>query len=103
MSLSGGQKQRTAIASGIASDKEIIILDEPTSGLDFRHMKQVSMEIIKLKEMGKTIFVVTHDPELIAGCCEYIVHIAEGRVKASYPLNTDIGDKQLKTIMDECQ
>ncbi|MCR5816170.1 MAG: ABC transporter ATP-binding protein, partial [Ruminococcus sp.] len=39
MALSGGQKQRTAIASGIASSKPIIIFDEPTSGLDLAHMK----------------------------------------------------------------
>lgn len=41
MALSGGQKQRTAIASGIASGKPIIIFDEPTSGLDLAHMKQL--------------------------------------------------------------
>ena len=41
MSLSGGQKQRVAIASAIASDKQVIVFDEPTSGLDYRHMKKV--------------------------------------------------------------
>ena len=40
MSLSGGQKQRVAIASAIASDKQVIVFDEPTSGLDYRHMKK---------------------------------------------------------------
>lgn len=53
MALSGGQKQRTAIASGIASSKPIIIFDEPTSGLDLLHMKQVANEMIKLRNMGK--------------------------------------------------
>ena len=42
MSLSGGQKQRVAIASAIASDKQVIVFDEPTSGLDYRHMKKVA-------------------------------------------------------------
>ena len=42
MSLSGGQKQRVAIASAIASGKQIIVFDEPTSGLDYRHMKEVA-------------------------------------------------------------
>lgn len=61
MSLSGGQKQRVAIASAIASDRTILILDEPTSGLDFKNMKEVSNEMIRLKENGKTIFIITHD------------------------------------------
>ena len=65
MSLSGGQKQRVAIASAIASDRTILILDEPTSGLDFKNMKEVSNEMRRLKEDGKTIFIITHDPEFM--------------------------------------
>jgi energy-coupling factor transport system ATP-binding protein len=93
MALSGGQKQRTAIASGVASSKPIIIFDEPTSGLDLAHMKQVAGEILKLRDMGKTIFIVTHDLEFILSCCDHIVRLEEGRVVENYELNkdTDIG------------
>ena len=80
MSLSGGQKQRVAIASAIASDKQVIIFDEPTSGLDYKHMKQVAENLRKLSSLGKTIFIVTHDPELIAECCNYFVFIENGKV-----------------------
>lgn len=83
MALLGGQKQRVAIASAIASDKDIIIFDEPTSGLDYRHMKEVAENIRMLSRIGKTIFVVTHDPELIAECCNHFVFIEDGRVKWS--------------------
>ena len=89
MALSGGQKQRTAIASGIASSKPIIIFDEPTSGLDLAHMKQVAGEILKLRDMGKTIFIVTHDPEFILSCCDHIVRLEEGRVSENYALDKD--------------
>lgn len=89
MALSGGQKQRTAIASGIASSKPIIIFDEPTSGLDLAHMKQVAGEIIKLRDMGKTVFIVTHDPELILSCCDHIVRLENGKVSENYELNKD--------------
>ena len=81
MSLSGGQKQRVAIASAIASNREILVLDEPTSGLDFKNMKEVSNEMIRLKESGKTIFIITHDPELVACCCDYYMFLENGKVK----------------------
>ena len=81
MSLSGGQKQRVAIASAIASDRTILILDEPTSGLDFKNMKEVSNEMIRLKEDGKTIFIITHDPELVECCCDYFMFMENGKVK----------------------
>lgn len=87
MSLSGGQKQRVAIASAIASNRDILILDEPTSGLDFKNMKEVSSELIKLSQMGKTIFVVTHDPELLESCCDYFLFLESGNVKWYGSLN----------------
>ena len=80
MALSGGQKQRTAIASGVASSKPVIIFDEPTSCLDLAHMKQVSNQLKKLKEIGKTIIVVTHDNEFILSCCDHIVRLENGCV-----------------------
>lgn len=69
MSLSGGQKQRLAVASAIASGREILFFDEPTSGLDLYHMKEVADILKFLKEEGKSVFVITHDSELIEECC----------------------------------
>lgn len=89
MALSGGQKQRTAIASGIASSKPILILDEPTSGLDLLHMKQVASEIKKLRDIGKTVLIITHDYEFITRCCDYIVELEDGHVKDNYLLNDE--------------
>jgi len=89
MALSGGQKQRTAIASGIASSKPILIFDEPTSGLDLAHMKQVAGEILKLRDMGKTVFIVTHDLEFILSCCDHIVRLEKGQAVENYELNKD--------------
>ena len=91
MALSGGQKQRTAIASGIASSRPILIFDEPTSGLDLAHMKQVADEIWKLRDMGKTVFIVTHDLEFILSCCDHIVRLEKGQVVENYELNRDTG------------
>lgn len=97
MSLSGGQKQRVAIASAIASNKEIIIFDEPTSGLDLRHMKDVSENIKQLQKMGKTIFIISHDLEFIFRSCTHVLHLEKGEVLDVYPLD-DNGEKKLETF-----
>ncbi|MCR4954437.1 MAG: energy-coupling factor ABC transporter ATP-binding protein [Treponema sp.] len=69
-SLSGGQKQRVAVASAIASGRDIMLFDEPTSGLDYTHMLQIGKILRDLKAIGKTVIVVTHDRELIKECCD---------------------------------
>ena len=81
MALSGGQKQRVAIASALAAEAKIILLDEPTSGLDYRHMREVSDLIRHLAESGKAVLVSTHDPELVALCCDRIIQINDGSAR----------------------
>lgn len=86
-SLSGGQKQRLAIASSIAVGRAVVFLDEPTSGLDYRHMLQVAQLLRLLRAEGKTVYVITHDPELICECCTDIIHMESGDVAGCYPLD----------------
>ncbi|MCR4632243.1 MAG: ATP-binding cassette domain-containing protein, partial [Treponema sp.] len=74
-SLSGGQKQRVAVASAIASGRDILLFDEPTSGLDYTHMLQIGQILRNLKEQGKTVIVVTHDRELIKECCDIEIRL----------------------------
>lgn len=92
MSLSGGQKQRVAVASAILADKQILIFDEPTSGLDYKHMEQTA-ELIASLQGKKTVFIVTHDPELIVRCCTHILHLENGMVVENYALNEKTVDK----------
>lgn len=87
MSLSGGEKQRVAIATALASDREYILLDEPTSGLDYRHMEEAAWCLQQLKRLGKTVFVITHDIELIYCCCSYILHIEDGEAINQYAID----------------
>lgn len=86
ISLSGGQKQRVAIASGVSSNRNLIVFDEPTSGLDYRQMLAVSATLKKLAGSGKTVFVITHDPELVLNCCENVVQMEHGRIADQFPL-----------------
>ncbi len=69
MALSGGQKQRLAIATGLLTDKKILIFDEPTSGLDYENMCVVSKMIKKLSKENHIIFIVTHDMEFLEITC----------------------------------
>lgn len=80
MALSGGQKQRLAVASAIAADKDFLIFDEPTSGLDYAHMREVAGSITRLARAGKTVFIISHDPELIAACCNYLIFMDGGKL-----------------------
>lgn len=79
MSLSGGQKQRVAICQAYLSDRDILLFDEPTSGLDFAHMKKTA-EMIKEIARDKTVFVITHDMELVDECCTHILKLGGNNI-----------------------
>ncbi|MEK7664929.1 MAG: ABC transporter ATP-binding protein [Patescibacteria group bacterium] len=82
--LSGGEQQRIAIARSLVNDPEILIADEPTGNLDSSTGKTVMEILTKLhKEQGKTIVVVTHDPN-IAHYSQNIIHIQDGEIVANH-------------------
>ena len=95
MGLSGGQKQRVAVASAIASERPLILFDEPTSGLDLFHMRQVANVVNQVANAGRTALVVTHDPEFILRCCNYVLHLENGQIQESYSIEDSNGQKRL--------
>ena len=82
--LSGGQQQRVAIARAIAGDPALILADEPTGNLDSLMARQVMDLLEQINEMGTTIVLVTHDPEL-ARRAHRSIHVVDGVVIDSPP------------------
>lgn len=76
--VSGGQKQRAAIARALVADTPIILADEPTGALDRENAKELMEVLLSLKDLAKTIVIVTHD-EKIAEYSDRIIYLEDGR------------------------
>ncbi|MGL5540093.1 MAG: ABC transporter ATP-binding protein, partial [Erysipelotrichaceae bacterium] len=77
--LSGGQQQRVSIARSLVNNPAIILADEPTGALDSSTSKEIIALLRLLHEQGRTIVIITHDPE-VAKMCERIVAIKDGLI-----------------------
>jgi len=77
--LSGGQQQRVAIARALATDPPILAADEPTGNLDSKTATSVFALFERLTSLGKTILMVTHDPDLSHRASRQL-HIADGEI-----------------------
>jgi len=77
--LSGGEQQRVAIARALANDPDIILADEPTGNLDSKTGKDIMQLLDATNKRGKTIIVVTHDPQ-VASYTSRTFRLVDGRV-----------------------
>jgi len=77
--LSGGQRQRVAVARAIVNDPAIILADEPTGNLDSKTGREIMELFHGLHREGRTLILVTHEPE-IAQECERIIQIRDGKI-----------------------
>ncbi len=79
--LSGGQQQRVAIARALALEPKILFFDEPTSALDPELTIEVLKVIKSLRDMGRTMVVVTHEMEFAKNVSDKVIFMADGVIE----------------------
>jgi putative ABC transport system ATP-binding protein len=79
--ISGGEQQRVAIARALANDPDVILADEPIGNLDTKTGKKIMEFLQDLNKKGRTIIMVTHDPNLAKEYANTIYSILDGKVE----------------------
>ncbi|HYZ29427.1 MAG TPA: ABC transporter ATP-binding protein [Thermoleophilaceae bacterium] len=83
--LSGGQQQRVAIARAIVTNPPLILADEPTGNLDTRSTDEVLAIFERLNRQGRTVVVITHEPE-VAERMRRVIRLSDGRIASDVPV-----------------
>ena len=86
---SHGMKQKLCLVASLLHNPKIWILDEPTVGLDIMAVEELKKMMREYANHGKTVFVTSHNIELVAKICDRVAIVNEGRVVALYDLNRE--------------
>ncbi len=79
---SQGMRQRLSLARAILNDPKLLLLDEPFSNVDITSAREMVRLLGAMRDGGRTIFLVTHQPSLLEGIADEFVHMDSGRIVA---------------------
>ncbi|WP_278265322.1 ABC transporter ATP-binding protein [Nocardia sp. AG03] len=96
--LSGGQRQRVWIAMALAQQTPILLLDEPTTFLDIAFQLEVLDLLHELRERGRTIVAVLHEPNHAAQYASHLIAMADGQVVAEGDPRTIITSELVRRV-----
>lgn len=68
------------------------------AGIDYRHMKEVANVLRQVRDAGITVYVITHDLELILDCCTDIIHLEDGSIIDQYGMDEDEYQKNKRIL-----
>jgi ABC-type multidrug transport system ATPase subunit len=77
---SQGMRQRMSLARAILNDPKLLLLDEPFSNVDLTSAKEMTALLAQMRDQGKTIFVVTHQPGLLEAIADEFVWMEAGKI-----------------------
>ncbi len=98
-SLSGGQMQKLTLMMAYLSDKPLVILDEPTAGQDAESLERCTALISEMRK-EKTVLVITHDLELIAGACDRCIGLSRGRAETEFSVRSEQDLQAVRQYME---
>lgn len=96
--LSGGQQQRVAIARALIRDAPLILADEPTGNLDSSTSNEILRLLRELNREGKTVVIITHDPE-VAAKCDRVIWVRDGLVQSEASAPQPVSKSETKEKM----
>lgn len=86
LELSDGEKQKVLLARALAQETEVLVLDEPTSFLDLKNRTELMAILVKLsRERGITVILSLHEVDLVLKCCDNVLIVKDGGVRAWGP------------------
>ena len=100
MSLSGGQKQRVAIASAVASGKQIIVFDEPTRGVDVGAKVEIYELITSIAKKGVAVIMISSEMPEIIGLCDRVMVMHQGKITGEFEKGDITENNLIKAAME---
>lgn len=93
--LSRGERQRLALACVLAMGQPVLILDEPTTGLDLKESFEIMELLMKIRNEGKTILMVTHSPKIAEIAADRVIEMAAGKIVKIIKVIDESGRNQI--------